>query len=194
MILTRTKIITKKLSSFSISKTVLCLMLLGFFVTANAQTGTPTDIDGDGIPNNVDLDDDNDGILDTVESVISYIQLNGFTAFKPASIPSTGLVTGDRLIKRNALTYLNASYDAILEFTNVYAGSGRVRLIGGGDIALQNIYAYENPYFSYTIKFMPAGVATPTGTLTASTINNVAVSLADIDGNGNSSDMGDVAG
>lgn len=194
MILTRTKIITKKLSSFSISKTMLCLMLLGFFVTANAQTGTPTDIDGDGIPNNVDLDDDNDGILDTVESVISYIQLNGFTAFKPASIPSTGLVTGDRLIKRNALTYLNASYDAILEFTNVYAGSGRVRLIGGGDIALQNIYAYENPYFSYTIKFMPAGVATPTGTLTASTINNVAVSLADIDGNGNSSDMGDVAG
>lgn len=194
MILTRTKIIKKKLGLLSMSKTILLLMLFGFFVTANAQTGTPTDIDGDGIPNNIDLDDDNDGVLDSVESVISYIQLNGFTAFKPASIPTSGLVTGDRLIKRNALTYLNASYDAVLEFTNVYAGSGRVRLISGGDIALQNIYAYENPYFSYTIKFMPAGVATPNGTLTPSTINNVAVSLADIDGNGNSSDMGDVAG
>jgi CshA-type fibril repeat protein len=172
---------------------LLFVLLFGCLLTANAQ-GTPTDIDGDGIPNSIDVDDDNDGILDTAESVVTYIQLNGFTAFFPASIPSTGLVTGDRVIKRNALTYLNASYDAILEFTAVQAGSGRVRLIGGGDIALQNIFAHENPYFAYTLRFMPAGVATPTGVLTASTINNVAVSLGDIDGNGTSSDMGDVAG
>lgn len=193
MILTKTKIITKRINSFSMTKAIVFLMLFGFFVTANAQ-GTPDDIDGDGVPNSIDLDDDNDGILDTVENVISYIQLNGFTAFRPASIPTTGLVTGDRLIKRNALVYLNNSYDAVLEFTTVYVPSGRVRLIGGGNIALQNIYANQNPYFSYKITFMPAGVATPTGTLTPSIINNVAISLADIDGNGNSSDMGDVAG
>lgn len=175
------------------SKTILFLILFGCIVTTNAQ-GTPADIDEDGILNTIDLDDDNDGILDSVESVITYIQLNSFTAFSPASIPTTGLVTGNRLIKRNALIYLNNSYDAILEFTTVYVPSGRVRLIGGGNIALQNIFANENPYFSYRLIFMPAGVATPTGALTPSIINNVAISLADIDGNGNSSDMGDVAG
>ena len=194
MILTKTKIITKKPSSFSTLKTILFLILFGFFVSANAQTGTPTDIDGDGIPNNIDLDDDNDGILDTVESVITYIQLNGFRAYYPSSIPSSGLVTGNRLIKVNALTYLNASYDAVLEFTDVHAVSGWVKLLGSGDIALEDIYANENPYFAYTIKFVPTGTATPTGVITPTSINNVAVTLADIDGNGNSSDMGDVAG
>ncbi|WNM18428.1 T9SS type B sorting domain-containing protein [Flavobacterium capsici] len=175
------------------SKAIVFLMLLGSFLTANAQ-GTPDDIDGDGVPNSIDLDDDNDGILDTVENVINYIQLNGFTAYYPAVIPSSGLVTGNRLIKVNALTYLGSSYDAVLEFTDVQPGSGRVRLIGGGDIALQDIYAYQNPYFAYTIKFVPTGTATPTGPITGAVINNVAITIADIDGNGNSSDMGDVAG
>lgn len=191
MVLTKTKDSFIKNKSFSTIFLIVCLF--GCIVTSHAQ-GSPTDIDGDGIPNSIDLDDDNDGVLDTAESVITYIQLNGFTSFLPASIPTTGLVTGNRLIKRNALIYLNASYDAILEFTDVRPGSGRVRLIGGGDIALQNIFAHENPYFAYKLTFMPAGVATPNGTITASTINNVAVSLGDIDGNGTSSDMGDVAG
>lgn len=194
MIQTKTKMIPKRAFSFSMSKSILLLLLLGFISTTNAQTGTPTDIDGDGVPNNIDLDDDNDGILDTVESVITYIQLDGFRAFSPATIPSTGLVTGNRLIKRNALTYLNASYDAVLEFTDIHAVSGWVKLLTSGDVALEDIYANENPYFAYTIKFLPAGTATTTGTLNPSSINNLAVTLADIDGNGNSSKMGDVAG
>jgi gliding motility-associated-like protein len=187
-----TKFTNQRLLSFSLSKSFLLIFLFAFMTITNAQT--PTDIDGDGILNTVDLDDDNDGILDTVESVITYIQLDGFRAFYPATIPSTGLVTGNRLIKRNALTYLNASYDAVLEFTDIHAVSGWVKLLNSGDIALEDIYAYENPYFAYTIKFLPAGTATTTGPLTPATINNLAVTLADIDGNGNSSKMGDVAG
>jgi hypothetical protein len=194
MIVKKPKFTPKRISPFSLSKIIQLAILLCFFASAIGQTGTPTDIDGDGIPNNIDLDDDNDGILDTVESVITYIQLDGFRAFSPATIPSTGLVTGNRLIKRNALTYLNASYDAVLEFTDIHAVSGLVKLLGSGDVALQDIYANENPYFAYTIKFLPAGTATTTGTLTPSSINNLAVTLADIDGNGNSSKMGDVAG
>jgi gliding motility-associated-like protein len=193
MILTKTKIITKRINSFSMSKALVFFMLFGCLVTASAQ-GTPQDIDGDGIPNTIDLDDDNDGVLDSVESVITYNQLSGFRAFLPATIPTTGLVAGDRIIKRAALTYLNASYDAIIEFTSVVAGSGRVRLTGAGNIALQNIFANQNPYFTYKLMFMPAGTATPTGPLTASIINNLAITLADIDGNGSSSLIGDVAG
>lgn len=44
----------------STSRTVVTL-------TLNDCSGTPTDFDGDGIDNTVDLDDDNDGILDTNE-------------------------------------------------------------------------------------------------------------------------------
>ena len=194
MIIKKPKFISNRINPFSISKTIQLAMLLCFFASANAQVGTPLDIDGDGIPNTVDLDDDNDGILDSVESVVTNIQLNGFRAFSPASIPSSGLITGDRLIKRNALTYLNVSYDAILEFTAVQPGSGWVNINGNGDVALRKIYPNQNPYFSYIIKFLPSGTATPTGVLNPSTINNLAVTLADIDGNGSSAKLGDVAG
>jgi len=188
------KITSERFRPISMLKTTLLVVMLCFFASSNAQTGTPSDIDGDGIPNSIDLDDDNDGILDTVESVVTNIQLNGFRAFSPASIPSTGLVTGNRLIKRNVLTYLGNSYDVILEFTDVQPGSGWVNINGAGDVALRKIYPNQNPYFSYTIKFLPTGTATPTGPLNPSTINNVAVILADIDGNGNSAKLGDVAG
>ena len=188
------KFISKRNIPFSISKTILLLLMLCFFVSASGQTGNPLDIDGDGIPNDIDQDDDNDGIYDSAESVITYIQLNGFRAFSPASIPSTGLVTGNRLIKRNALIYLNVPYDAVLELTDVHAVSGWVKLLSSGDIALEDIYPNENPYFSYSIKFVLAGTATTTGTLIPATISNLAVTLADIDGNGSSSKMGDVAG
>jgi gliding motility-associated-like protein len=194
MIIKKPKFISNRINPFSISKTIHLAILLCFFASTNAQVGTPLDIDGDGIPNTVDLDDDNDGILDSVESVVTNIQLNGFRAYSPASIPSSGLIAGDRLIKRNALTYLNVSYDAILEFTAVQPGSGWVNINGNGDVALRKIYPNQNPYFSYIIKFLPAGTATPTGILTPSTINNLAVTLADIDGNGSSAKLGDVAG
>ncbi|HEX8016001.1 MAG TPA: DUF4402 domain-containing protein, partial [Flavobacterium sp.] len=59
--------LTEKLKSVLISKTTLIAILLCFVVSANAQTGPSDDFDGDGIVNSQDLDDDNDGILDTDE-------------------------------------------------------------------------------------------------------------------------------
>jgi hypothetical protein len=44
-----------------------------------AQTGPNDDFDGDGIINSIDLDDDNDGILDTEEMIttINCSPVNG---------------------------------------------------------------------------------------------------------------------
>jgi len=52
-----TKFTNQRLLSFSLSKSFLLIFLFAFMTITNAQT--PTDIDGDGILNTVDLDDDN---------------------------------------------------------------------------------------------------------------------------------------
>lgn len=47
----------------------MCVMLMILFsLSANSQCISPTDCDGDGIANELDLDDDNDGILDRDET------------------------------------------------------------------------------------------------------------------------------
>ena len=54
----------------------LLFLLLGFNSTVNAQTGPNDDFDGDGIVNSLDIDDDNDGILDAVESATCFFRAN----------------------------------------------------------------------------------------------------------------------
>lgn len=46
----------------------LLLMLSASFNLISAQTGPGDDFDGDGIINSIDIDDDNDGVPDAVES------------------------------------------------------------------------------------------------------------------------------
>ena len=56
-----------ELPSFLNKLGILFIILLFTSTTISAQCVTPTDCDGDGIANISDLDDDNDGILDTDE-------------------------------------------------------------------------------------------------------------------------------
>ena len=66
-------------------------------LTAHAATPGDTDIDGDGIPNSVDIDDDNDGILDTEEgsSQTDDIQDSGVDGALDASNVSFGITSTD---------------------------------------------------------------------------------------------------
>ena len=50
-------------------RTLAALVYFLMLFAASAQCVSPTDCDGDGIPNELDLDDDNDGILDIEEGV-----------------------------------------------------------------------------------------------------------------------------
>ncbi|MDR7208080.1 Ig-like domain-containing protein, partial [Flavobacterium piscis] len=68
------------------SRGTLIVMLLCFVISANAQYGPSDDFDGDGIVNSQDLDDDNDGILDTDEC--SNLILSG--SFENVTTPAQG--------------------------------------------------------------------------------------------------------
>lgn len=59
-----------------VRKIIFILVLLGY-CTLNAQYDPNQDLDGDNIINSIDLDDDNDGILDSLESPSSNIVENG---------------------------------------------------------------------------------------------------------------------
>lgn len=56
-----------------------------------ADTCATCDFDGDGIPNNVDIDDDNDGVLDEIENncATRAVSKTGVTVSKPATIGYT---------------------------------------------------------------------------------------------------------
>ena len=63
---------TKKLKFLDSKPSFIKLAIFTFFllfitINSNAQCVSATDCDGDGIANITDLDDDNDGILDTDE-------------------------------------------------------------------------------------------------------------------------------
>ncbi|MEL6133855.1 MAG: hypothetical protein AAFR59_10880, partial [Bacteroidota bacterium] len=56
---------------------ILMFALLLFFGTSNQTTTSSDDIDGDGITNDLDLDDDNDGIPDSEEGSYVVTLVNG---------------------------------------------------------------------------------------------------------------------
>ncbi len=56
-----------KTANKKLISTIFLLFFFGFFNSTFAQTGPNDDLDGDGIINSLDIDDDNDGVLDTQE-------------------------------------------------------------------------------------------------------------------------------
>jgi len=98
------------------------IFFLGFFLfsgNVNAQ-----DSDGDGIANTVDLDDDNDGILDTAEG-----------------LNCSGVLMGSIYANTDTSTIVSINLDTSV--STVICSTASV----GGDIAVQGNYAYY-PVFS----------------------------------------------
>jgi CshA-type fibril repeat protein len=162
----------------------------------------PADKDSDGVADMNDLDDDNDGIKDTDECATQNVLLNNMTILRAGGSPAPAnntdvnyrMVVGDRLLRTNIFTYLGQSYDAVLTITglNVPTGTaatsaGNVGLTanGSGELAIKNSNPSAGPYVTYDLVFVPTGTATPTGTLSAATIDGLTIQMADIDGNNN---------
>ncbi|MFS4416283.1 Calx-beta domain-containing protein [Maribacter sp. 2307ULW6-5] len=64
-----------------------------FYLEAT-QCGSNSDIDGDGIPNHLDLDSDNDGCFDTVEAGHADGDNDGVLGNSPVTVDANGLVNG----------------------------------------------------------------------------------------------------
>lgn len=74
-------------------KTIILFFMLCTYCTATAQYDPNQDLDGDGIINSADLDDDNDGIPDLLESPPSNTVVNGsFTGVSAPWVLASGWV------------------------------------------------------------------------------------------------------
>lgn len=72
-------------------KTLFLFLLMFLHVSLQAQYAPGDDLDGDGIINSLDIDDDNDGISDCSESISGYFDFTG-GLFTNRSIESTSYI------------------------------------------------------------------------------------------------------
>ena len=134
------------------------------------------DSDGDGVPDSVDIDDDNDGIIDTYECSAA-IQFNNASVLTAASL--TDVKVGEKVVYTNALFYQNEYYDIVLTIL-ANTGSGIVDCSNGLDVSSFN--SLNDDYVSYSFDLVEAGSATagnPAGT--PATLYDIILELRDID-------------
>lgn len=151
------------------------------------------DSDRDGIPDDQDLDDDNDGIPDEVECPTVYFNFadvtNQATLLSGSVGTSTDFITGTKLIRTDALTYLGHQYDAILTVISkntpsTGTGTPAFALTAAGALALKNTRASDNPYAEFKLDFVPTGTVTDASmSYTPATLSYVTIQFNDIDGN-----------
>ena len=148
-------------------------------ISQNASVNECTDTDGDGIADVDDLDDDNDGILDTIECVPTSLVTNGdFTSNLTGWTSTGGWITSSGLALNNTdnvnklslkqtITGLNSTStggNVILKLDatvyNVNNSAAYIEVVLGG--TLYGTYRFE----SNTFTFVPANGATAINTLT----------------------------
>ena len=151
------------------------------------------DADGDGLDHDVDLDDDNDGILDSEEGFRTFALESDFFPSAPVAInggDSDNLQTGDVFI----VPGVGSNLDARIEFTEVNTDSATVNISDVGRLTISDAGNNEVNYVTYQISLVESGSVTA-GNLagTAVQATNVEVFIADIDARNNSS-FSDVGG
>ena len=134
------------------------------------------DTDGDGIPDATDIDDDNDGIIDTYECSAA-IQFNNASVLTAASL--TDVKVGEKVVYSNALFYQNEYYDIVLTIL-ANTGSGTVDCSNGLDVSSFN--SSNDDYVTYSFDLVEAGSAStgnPVGV--PATLYDIILELRDID-------------
>ena len=151
------------------------------------------DADGDGLDHDVDLDDDNDGILDSEEGFRTFTLESDSFPSAPVAInggDSDNLQTGDVFI----VPGVGSNLDARIEFTEVNTDSATVNISDAGRLTISGSGDNELNYVTYQISLVESGSVTA-GNLagTAVQATNVEVFIADVDARNNSS-FSDVGG
>lgn len=124
-------------------------------------TGIGDDFDGDGICNNVDLDDDNDGILDVNECPDIPTNFSGvWTTVN--GISNTNVQVGDVLLLTNNFTFNGISYDLRFELiSHSDPVNSIVEVVSEVSLGL-NPNPENNDHFIYDITIVENGSVTST--------------------------------
>jgi gliding motility-associated-like protein/uncharacterized repeat protein (TIGR01451 family) len=161
--------------------------------TAGAIAGTVTtnDSDGDGINDICDLDDDNDGLLDTDEQGTIMGEQPGcgdHTSFDFSAIPTeeTGDGNTGTLLEGEVFRFTNVTADTdalvtLVDFSNAVVGvlddnSSNATLFKPSSV-VANLNVGQEGYVEYNIQFVQAGTITPVS------FPETFININDIDGN-----------
>ena len=125
----------------------LIVFLLGNFTYSQ-------DSDGDGIPDSTDVDDDNDGIIDTYECSAS-IQFTNSSVLTAADL--NDVKAGEKVVYSNAILFQNQYYDIVLTITAI---SGSFTVDCDGKLDVSSFNSSNDDYITYSIDLVEAGSAT----------------------------------
>ena len=150
-----------------------------------------TDSDQDGIVDGIDLDDDNDGILDSRENP-SEIDFGGARTLLVGSSQSN-LLVGHKVLYDDAIRDCNdIVYDAVITITSITSGVTVAANSNGIDIS--GAIPSQNDYTTFTISVVENGsasVGNPNGT--PGVITDIIIDMQDVDSD-NGDDYTEVVG
>ncbi|WP_341216683.1 LamG-like jellyroll fold domain-containing protein [uncultured Wocania sp.] len=136
------------MKNFILFKVLVVFVLFSY--TTYAQ-----DSDGDGVPDSVDIDDDNDGIIDTYECSAT-IQFNNASLLTATDLDD--VKAGEKVIYSNALLYQNQYYDIVLTIITI---NGSFTVDCNNELRVDGFDSSTDEYITYSFDLVEAGTATP---------------------------------
>ena len=138
------------------------------------------DTDDDGILDIDDLDDDNDGIPDIVESVAT-IDFSGAKTFLSGTGSVGDLDVGDKVLYDNAIRDCNDNlFDIVVTITGI--SPGVIVSTNNNGIDIDDAVPNQNDYATFKLNVVETGSATvgnPAGT--PATATNITIDMYDVD-------------
>ena len=157
-------------------KKIILFKVLLLFVLLFSNTTYAQDSDGDGIPDSIDLDDDNDGIIDTYECSAA-IQFNNASLLTATDL--SDVKAGEKVVYSNALLYQNQYYDIVLTIISI---SGSFIVGCNNELRVSTFDASSDDYVTYSFDLVVAGSATPGNPVGApATLYDIILESRDID-------------
>ncbi|MDO5971569.1 LamG-like jellyroll fold domain-containing protein [Flavivirga aquimarina] len=146
------------------------------------------DTDGDGIPDSIDIDDDNDGIMDTYECSAA-IQFNNASLLTATNL--SDVKAGEKVVYSNAILFQNQYYDIVLTIITI---NGSYTVDCNNELRVSGFDSSQDDYVTYSFDLVEAGSATsgnPIGI--PATLYNIILESRDIDTR-SSRDFTEIAG
>ncbi|MEC3906482.1 LamG-like jellyroll fold domain-containing protein [Tamlana sp. 2201CG12-4] len=149
-------------------------LFLAVFLLSNMTYAQ--DSDGDGVPDSTDIDDDNDGIIDSYECSAA-INFNNASLLTATDLSDVG--EGEKVIYSNALLYQNEYYDIVLTIISI---NGSYTVDCNNELRVSTFNSSNDDYVTYSFDLVEAGSATPANPVgTPAILYDIILESRDID-------------